>query len=267
MSAINYTMVKLCIALTTNSGVGQREENNMNKLLEGLTNYGSRFLIEVMGMLAGPKRFLQRLDFDASQTLTQGLIFYVLCLGVYFVLELPFVTTAKEIWIEFVTLVVLFVIGTLLISVTYKVSFRAVGGSGVFRDHLLVTMYISGPVYIFSSFLAAASKGIVLTNDPDLYPLFTQLMNDSLSMSYDPLEMDRLRPIFDSGPGLAAYLLTQLVFIGGTVWIIVCWGAYRHINNVTKLRSIFAFVVFLILSVPIGYILVMVQLGLGVNLF
>ena len=240
----------------------------MKEILETAAAYGPRFLGELLGILSGPKRFLRQLDFTAPDIAWRALTFYVIAPALAFVLELPFVTTAKELSIAFVVMIVLFVIGTLLVAGLYKVSFAVVGGKGSFRDHLLITLYISAPFYIFSALFSAASKGIVLSNAPALYPLFKELMDDTMSFKGDGGEIPlKFLPLFENTSVIVAFIVAYLIFLFGAVWLVICWGAYRHVNATSKPRSIVALVVATILSIPVGFILVSAQRGLGVNLF
>jgi len=238
----------------------------MKEILDSFAAYVPRFLNELMGIFSGPKSFFRQLDINASDSLTNALIFYVLCLGLSFFLELPFITTAKELWIMFVVTLILFTIGSLLIAATYKISFRVVGGKGTFYKHFLLTLYVSGPAYIIFAFIAAASKGIVLSGAPDLYPLFKQFMDTSMSSAGSP-DIDEFGILFESIPTLTAIILGQLIWIVMIVWIVICWGAYRYINDISKFRSVMAFIVLCVLQTPVYYLLIYAQRGLGVNLF
>ncbi len=144
--------------------------------------------------------------------------------------------------------------------------FRAVGGKGTFGNHLLITLYVSGPAYIIWAIRAAASKGMVLTNEPDLYPVFKEYMQAQIGFG-DLSENDRFDPLFKSIPVLAAILFSQLIAVAITGWMIICWGAYRHVNDVTKPRSVLAFILACIVLVPVYHGLVFAQRALGVIIF
>lgn len=239
----------------------------MREFLEALGAHGPRFLSDFTNFVAGPKHFLRELELGASDALPRALTFYVLSVAVTFLLELPFLESTNELWKVFAVTVVLFTIGSVLIAAMFRTAFAIVRGKGSLRDHLIVTLYFSGPYYVLCALTAATAKGIVRSNASHLFPLFKEFMDASLSPGWS-LETERFAALFVSGPALIAIALSYLLyFVLSPAYFIACWGALRHINGIGRLRSTLAFIATLVLSVPLYYFLASAQRGLGVNLF
>ena len=236
----------------------------MKEFLQGIVAYGPRFLAEFAELVSAPKTFLRNLDYGAEDIVARALTFYVLCLAIGIVLELPFLASTKELWVTFAITIALFMVGTVMIAAMYRIAFRCVGGKGSYRDHLLVTLYVSGPFYIGYALGSAACKGIVLANAPDLYPLFTKYTVSMTAWTSDIFHQEQFQPLMQFGPVGVAVALFNIVLIGATIWIMVCWGGYRQINGVGRARSTMALIVSTALSAPLYYVLVSAQRGLGV---
>jgi Yip1 domain len=237
----------------------------MKEFLEALAAYGPKFFDDFIGIISGPKRFLRGVDSAKPNSMTQAVNFYVLCLLVAFVMELPFLSTGKQPWSLFPVEVALYLMGTVIIAATFRFLFRLVGGSGSFRDHLVLTLYISGPMYLWGSLGAATTKGIVLVNQPGLYPLFKQYMDETLT--FGALSEPHYDALFDQPSVMIAILLSWCLLMSTSIWLLLCWGAYRFLNHVTRFRSFIAVVLAIAISIPLGYALVAAQRGLGLNLF
>ena len=233
----------------------------------GIYTYGPGYLGDLIGMLSGPKTFLQSIELNTPSSMTRALIFYLLCLATTFILELPFISIGSEIWITFLQKVIFFVIASIISAVLYKSAFRLFGGRGNFSHHLIITFYVLGTGGVIWTFLAAVSKGLVLTNNPELYPLFKQLMDAQISLGGDILKLEKFEPLFNTSPVLIAVVFSQLIIVVACLWPIMCWGSYRYINEVSRLQSFFAYIVAFLLSIPIGIIVTTAQKGLGVDLF
>ncbi len=235
-------------------------------ILNVITTNGPRFLNDLTGLLSGPKTFLRGQDLTTSDSVNWAVTFYILSITASFCIELPFVNTSKELSILFSARVVLFIVGTLIFSGITKLSFLLFGGKGSLFSHFVVTLYISGPASIFLSMGLAASNGVVLYNDPDLYPLFKEFRVWSI-MGIDFSNLDRFFPILENISTIIAFILFFIVILLLCIWTVICWGGYRCINGTTKRRSFGAFVLLSVLSLPVSYILISAQQGLGIAPF
>jgi len=92
-------------------------------------------------------------------------------------------------------------------------------------------------------------------------------MDAQISLGADIIKLEKFEPLFDASPVLIAIVFSQLIIVVAGIWIIKCWGAYRYINEVSKLQSFFAYIVAFLLSIPIGIVVTTAQKGLGVDLF
>ena len=241
----------------------------MKELFERIIGYGPSSLAELAELISAPKRFLMQLELGSPEIVARALAFSISCLAMAFILRLPFVNGAKELWIVFALLIVVFFVTVLLAAAICTFSFSVVRGNGSFRDHLIATLYIYSPLSVLLSFIAAASKGIVLSEAFDLYPLFKEFMEYSMlgKSGFFDSNFDKFIPIVESRPVLVAIWLYVSALVFSYIWQIICWGGYRHINRVSRLKSFFAGIVALFLGLPISYVILFSGRGLGIDWF
>ncbi len=234
------------------------------EILKQLGTYGPRFITDLSAVISGPRRFSERYPFDKPSALSDALVFYAMCVGISFVFDAPF-SSKGEILMPFVEKLVIFTLAVVYTAAACKLAFHWVGGRAPFRQHLIVTLYTSGPFGIVFSLVATACKGIVKLQAPSLYPAFQRSMDDAYSAK--PLTNDAIQTFFASPPVLIALLIGLSVGLLGLVWVSVCWGCYRQINLVGRTRSFVAGLLVIPLIYPMAYIFTWSQRGLGLVLF
>jgi hypothetical protein len=241
--------------------------SDVKDLLEAVAAHVPRSLDAFVRILSGPKRFLQDLPMASRTTLPNALTFACLSFSLAFLLEVPFLESASDLWSAFAVSLIFLVIATVVGAAVWKLSFRIVGGRASFRDHLVLSLYVTGPFSVLWSLMSAAPKGLVRIAAPTLYPLFKRFMDASLTGVDFVNGIGQFVPLFESKPVLVALATAYLLICVDTVWLVLCWGAFRHLNRTTRLRSGVALFISLILSLPMNAIVLLAQRGLGVNLY
>jgi hypothetical protein len=234
------------------------------EILKQIGTYGPRFITDLSAVISGPRRFSERYPYDKPSALSDALVFYAICVGISFVFDAPF-SGKSEIVMPFVEKLVIFTLCILYTAAACKLAFHWVGGRAPFRQHLIVTLYTSGPFGILFSLVATACKGIVKAQAPTSYPIFQRSMDDLYTGK--PLNLITLQPLLRPTPVLIAFLIVVSVNILACVWLYACWGCYRQINLVGRTRSFVACFIVVPLVYPMAYIFTWALRGLGLVLF
>lgn len=219
----------------------------MNEIFDRLTSQGSRFLQTLSTLVYSPRVFFSELRLDKKNAIGKALEFVVSCLAVSFIFQLPFVTSAQEIWQVFTTLVIFLVVTCLLISSVNKAGFQLVGGAASYKNHLIVTLYVTGPAYIIGAMFGFASQGLIMVHDPEMLPYLKKFIGSGALATQEVKYA-----LFDSKYGIPAVLLNMTGMVLSLIWILVNWWAYRLINGVSRLKSFLAFCIAMVLLYPIS---------------
>ena len=218
-----------------------------------------------MSLVTRPKRFLASLK--PEDAINRAIFFFLVSVSVALVFELSFISKAVDAPFLVAKTVVSHLLAAIALALFTFFGFSIVGGKASPLHHLMVVFYISGVYFLFYAPLAAAAKGIVLHETPQLYPLFIEFMN---SMAL-PIRRDatRFAPLFEgeSNVMLCALLFVIALVLFSIAWIIACWGALRQISGVSRSRSIVAFVLVQLFGLVLGFVLNATMAGLGIVLF
>ena len=238
----------------------------MKDLLEKLAAYGPRCIEDLIAILSGPKTFLRGIGPSDAEALPRALAFLAFCVSIGFLLELPFESAQKDWWSTFGLLLVLSGVAALITAAIIKCGFAAMRGKATLHYHFLLASYVTAPAFMIQPLMNGASKGIVKKYQPDLYALFETYVNASLT-GISTLEVERFFPLFRSGSVLLAFAVLALNHIMLTAWIVICWGAYKDINHVTRIRSLLAGLVSFFPALLLYWIFAQLQQALGIRLY
>ena len=112
--------------------------------------------------------------------------------------------------------------------------FRLVGGRGNYETTLCACLYVVSPVYLFLIVTHVISVGILSTYNPELAIVWR---------SGAGLTAEQIQEFLSSAPLRAGSLVvlwfSQLLI--STVWFLICWGTYRTIHQVSRVRSALAY--------------------------
>lgn len=225
-----------------------------------------RFTNQILGLVSGPKRFATRLDLQALDTLPDALILYVIALMINFILESPFVSLMQEFWTAAALTAVFHVLALFILTSLLFISWRIVGGKGDFRGHLILTLYFWGISVVIWSLSAFAARGVMKVLRPESFNLYEEYM-EFLFLNSNEIKAERFGALHDSNELLFSMFVLLAGFLVLLAWFIATWGAFRSLNDQTRVRSLGAMLLFLILAYPIHLLLTAGQYAAGINIF
>ncbi|MEH6446286.1 MAG: hypothetical protein V7784_20515 [Oceanospirillaceae bacterium] len=149
------------------------------------------------------------------------------------ILRIPSLTASTDIWQQLSLHGVTVLIAVSAYSVILRFSWRMVGGKASFKSFFVTYAYFGGVFLIFGLLLEIIKVGAFKTLDLALYEAIVAARLDQT-----PLPATQ---------NSEAQLLFDTIDITGDLLIIalgwVCWGAYRELNQLSKIRSFFAFLI------------------------
>jgi len=226
----------------------------MNEIFDRLTTQFPKFISTFFDLICGPRKFFSNLRQDRENNIGKALEFVVSCLFVSFFFQLFFVKSARELGVIFLTLLVVFVVTCCLITTANKAGFKVVGGTASFKQHLIITFYVTGPVYIIGSIFGLMSQGLIMVHEPAMLDFFkSQIGSGALKTK------ESTNALFNSKYGLGALTLYMAGHVLSLAWILCNWGAYRLINKVSRMKSAIAFCVALAILIPLSWLISVIR--------
>lgn len=191
------------------------------------------YIGQVLGLLSGPKRFVLARDMDSPQAETEAYTFLGVTIFLTLIAQVSMLPEQKDYLLTFASFAVMAAINLTLMSAALYLAWRLVGGTLGLRTFFTVSCYFAGiSTLIFAAFTLLGG-GVLRMLDPEAA---TAVFNGGLP----------------ADPESAGYVDFSRIAAAGLVavcaWIIVVWGAYRTLNNLSRMRSAIALVVFLALT-------------------
>lgn len=213
----------------------------MNEYLKIALSQIPRYFMDLLELTLGPKKFLVTRCVPEDEAVNRAFIFFGMTLLVAAAMQIPMMPQKGNLVLYFAidaAFVGLIQLATILIL---RLAWKIVGGKANFRELFMCAAYaLAPPLFIFIAF------GII---------------GDVLFQALDPeahaaLRSNPLAPISDESfeSSDASELKDLLLYFGfamASLWFLVAWGAYRQLNRVPKLRSLVAFFLYCVFSVPL----------------
>ena len=239
----------------------------MKEVMESALRYGPRYLEDLLSLVTRPKQWLLAL-LEQNDALNQAIVFFVISLGLPLLFGLPFPSQEVDIWFLISKHVTFHLFAAISLALIFFLSFAAVGGRARPSRFLIVTFYISGVGFLIWAMLAASAKGVVLGTTPQLYPVFIEFANDTILpiTRHDYANPDTFSPLLEGGTlaPLVALLIVYLIHVLNFIWLVACWGAFRSICKVSRVRSFGAFFLTQILGAVLWFLLAPVLVALNI---
>jgi hypothetical protein len=151
-------------------------------------------------------------------------------------------------------LIVLAAAGAFAIAVAIKLSWRIVGGRATFNSILLTQFYVYSGYIIILSFMNLILAGVLAIFYPDYYSELTKVTEKGLAHMFNQQisNPEDLSAIFKKYPNLLLFQTAVSFFVDFVFlyWLIAIWGAYRELNSASRARSLAAFIICGLISVP-----------------
>ena len=219
-------------------------------LLKGLGGY-LPILVRVISM---PKTNILQLVAEEPGKLNNALSFAGLTIVITFAFQLPllagqdFLTVAGSLLALKIIAFITFAAGILLL-------FRLVGGRGDFETTLCAGLYIVSPMYLFLILAHSFGMGILSNYDPEL----AKTWHSSLIFTEQQFQEFRTAAPSVANSFLALQLLQVLLSAG---WYLICWGVYREIHQVSRIRSTFVYLIATVMMYCYWQVTVVIMKGL-----
>lgn len=216
----------------------------MQDMLTSILKYIPAFLDEFIALVSGPKRFIARKNSQSiDNNFVNALAFLGISMILLFLLRAPLFHEDA-----FIPNVVSAIVSALLIVVIYsavfRLSWRIVGGAAPLKSFMITYAYYCGVLLVIIVLFMTIGEGVFKTTSPEVYAM-------AVSANPEQAFTDAGIDPFDDDGFLASQLILYLgIWIAG-IWTWVGWGAYRELNGLTKTKSIIAFVLVVVLSMPV----------------
>ena len=208
-------------------------------------------------VIADPKTNVPRLVSEPDDPLRHALLFCGISLAITFAAQAPLLADGQDFTATAGALLMVKLFEVLLFNAILVMIFKLIGGTGTFEQTLTASLYISSPVYLFVIFAQIIGVGLLAGGDPQI----------ALSWRYGVLDYASPQwATFATTYPTEAYGLTILAPITFSVviaWFIYCWSIYRELHNLTRWRSLLAYLLAFVLFLGVGYLRVLVVRGLG----
>lgn len=224
-------------------------------ILKGLTGY----IPLLAKVVAAPRVNVPRLVNEPSDPLRHALVFCGISLAISFAVQAPLLAEGQD----FVTSVGAFFLVKLFELLVFNailvLLFKMIGGSGTFEQTLTVSLYVSGPVYVFVTFAQIIGLGLLAGQD-------TRIAMDLRFGTLDftsPRWADFTNTHPMEGYGLIALSLFTIAAV--IAWFLHCWSIYRHLHDLSRLRSGLAYIIAFALFFAVAFLRVLAVRGLTVG--
>lgn len=206
----------------------------IDKLLAAIPAYVRQFI----ALLSGPKRFVEGLDFESDTALEQALTFLAVTFALAFIVQVPLMPEKQNKEIFFGVSAVAAALSFVLSALILLASWRVVGGKLSWRKFAISSCYFSAISSLILLVAVLVAIGVLKLVDPaDAAKIFG-------GTPIDPAEVTNWTAL------IVFEAIGVLGYLAAYVWVFAVWGAYRDLNQVSRLRSGIAFVIFVLLSIP-----------------
>ena len=219
----------------------------MNPLVEKGLALFPQYFRDLIALLTGPKQFVGKRLLEAG-LFERALLFLAFSYAFGFILKAP--TYTGNLGIELGTGAAFTLVQAVGFGVAIWLAWRVLGGRGTLADTLVISLYYAGVIELLATLMYGSFIGTLRALDEPVYERILDAAHNGRMLQL-LLEADRL---LDSR-GLQLALLTFLPFaLAFVVWVIAGWAAYRVQHGVGRIRSATAFVLFVVLAIPVAVI-------------
>ncbi len=208
----------------------------MKDLVEVLWRSLTQYIPVLVAMSSAPKTTIVALVTPEENRLGKALAFVGLTVTLGFLLQAPLAADAARFTSAAGSMVAFKILAILLGAAIIMAAFRLVGGAAGFEVNLSAYLYLIGPLYLAGIVLLIMTGGALTTYDRAAAATWyaSGVLPDAV---IDELIRER--------PALAAaillFILAQILIL--FVWPLICWGAFRTLNRVSRLRSGLAYLI------------------------
>jgi hypothetical protein len=213
----------------------------MKELLQEAAGLLPAFFDDLTSLLSGPKTFLAtRLADDAR--VRKALVFLGMCAACTFLLKTPLLRLDP--WLELGSAAAFTMVSWTSVGLLIFVAWRIVGGRGSLEATLVISYHVSGILEFIQTFTYLGMMGLIRMADPAFYSTL-------LAAVYEGNILPLNDGLFDNVGARLGFVACSLGVAAVVTWVVAAWGAYRGLHQVNKLRSVAAFVIAVVGSIPL----------------
>ena len=197
------------------------------------------YLINFFKIIASPREFtlnkLPKNESEITERLKESLVFILISYLLIVLLTASQDDTEnfyKNVGSEAISILITISIYAFAIFIAWRI----VGGRQKFLNYFIIYSYQSGIVLIIIVLFEIMSDGYFKVFDIELYK---NLLDDKFVID---------KKLFENSTFVLGLIIYFLGYVIVTIWGLILWGAYRIMNNLTKLKSFGAFLITIILS-------------------
>jgi len=214
----------------------------MYKIFEQVLRYIPAYLEDLFTLLRAPKTFIASKNQDDLQNnFIKVLIFLGITLTLILFLKASTIESGNFISL-YVSLLIKMLLIVVLFSMAIKLAWYLVGGRAKLKPFIITYGYITGVWLVFYITFNMIGDGVV--------EVFS---DDKLSRS------DIYKGIIKKSHFEKWYIFLISIEVIGSfislVWYLLCWGAYRQLNNLSKLKSFIAYILSVLFLFPLQFVL------------
>lgn len=216
-------------------------------LLPYLRSFVEDFFKDFFALVSGPRRFVAERSAAATLTIGRALGFLAATTLIKWAIPDPFHFQTSV--INDIATDITFVFAVLIVYwLVLFLAWRSVGGTATLPYYLPIHLYFSAISLLLFHAVLSTWLGVLHTSDQKLYGDIMHLFREGSALPF-VLSAEFRQDAYKS-PGIR-FVAVAGIFGGSLIitWFIASWGAYRVLNGVSRLRSVIAAFVFLMVGV------------------
>lgn len=206
----------------------------MKDLIDVIFKNLATYVPVLVRVISAPKRSVALL-IGEDDRLERALVFGCITAALGLILQAPLLRAGEDFVALTGSLFVIKILSILALSGAVFAAFRILGGKGNYLATLCAYLYVVSPLYLLFTVVDLTMLGL-LSNNLE--------MAESWNAGWS-LTQEHIDALSHETPGRAAiFLLLGFILILSTpIWFGICWGAFRAIHSVSRLRSLSAFLI------------------------
>lgn len=225
----------------------------MKELLERVIGVIPAYVSDFLSFISGPKKFiLDRLDQDES-AMQNALVFFGVSFAISWIIKAPLMRSVSPLdpLSQFGTEAAFVFICAGAYGGAIYVAWRLVGGKAGLSRFFVIHFHFAGVLLIIMAGTFLATMGIIRAGDAHLYKEMFDAAEGGRMYSF---VLENAEALMAHRPFLISLIVFYVGCAGGLLWIFTGWGAYRKLNQMTKLQSALAGVLFMAFSILVAIV-------------
>ncbi len=210
----------------------------MKDLAQWLLTQIPKYLSDFVSTFSSPKTFVGARNMPTDDFRSEALTFLAISFVFAVLLHTPLMSDEFRLWEILVLNGVANLLWVILVAAALRLAWWCMGGRAPFTSFLITYCYYFGVTLVLVKILHLCVLGVLKTFQPEVFEILRDFSRGQIPESTE----------FSSTLPLA------ILFIGYTgvvIWLIVGWGVYRELNGLSKIRSLWAGIIFSLLCGPL----------------